>query len=145
MTKTKVIRLLTELADKYGRDYVVMKLIDACKQKICWYQGKRLPDEEFIWKSVTLGDLLDGTAQDTWNPNDLRDTIKKLQNGNFRVETARVRPEESEKELQKYIEEHKEECDKREKEATNMLRRYWPYAKPYFEMQRQMKRAGIKL
>lgn len=139
MTKTKVIRLLTELADKYGRDYVVMKLIDACKQKIGWYQGKRLPDEECIWKSVTLGDLLDGTAQDTWNPNDLRGTIKKLQNGNFRVETARVRPEESEKELRKYIEEHKEQCDQREKEAANMLRKYWPYAKPYFDMQRRLR------
>lgn len=139
MTKTKATRLLTEMAEKYGRDFAVMKLIDACKQKIGWYQGKRLPDDECIWKTVTLGDLLDGTSQDTWNPNDLRDTIKKLQNGNFQVETARVRPEESEKELQKYIEEHKEECDQREKEAANMLRQYWPYAKPYFDMKRRMR------
>ncbi len=145
MTKTKATRLLTELADKYGRDYVVMKLIDACKQKIGWYQGKRIPDDECIYKSVTIGDLLDGMGQANWNPNDLRDTIKKLQNGNFKTETARVRPEESEKELQKYIEEHKEECDQREKEAANMLRKYWPYAKPYIDMQKQLKKAGINV
>lgn len=145
MTKTKVIRLLNELAERYGKDYVVSKLIDRCKQKIGWYQGKRLPDDECIFKTVTLGDLIAGTETENWNPNNLRDLIKKLQNGNYTVETIGVRPEESEKELQKYIEEHKEECDKREKEAANMLKRYWPYAKPYFEMQRQMKRAGIKL
>ena len=145
MTKTKVIRLLNELAERYGKDYVVSKLIDRCKQKIGWYQGKRLPDDECIFKTVTLGDLIDGTETENWNPNNLRDLIKKLQNGNYTVETIGVRPEESEKELQKYIEEHKEQCDQREKETANMLKRYWPYAKPYFEMQRQMKRAGIKL
>lgn len=139
MTKTKVIRLLNELAERYGKDYVVSKLIDRCKQKIGWYQGKRLPDDECIFKTVTLGDLIDGTATENWNPNNLRDLIKKLQNGNYTVETIGVRPEESEKELQKYIEEHKEQCDQREKEAENLLRRYWPYAKPYFDMKRRMR------
>ena len=132
MTKTKVIRLLNELAEKYGKDYVVSKLIDRCKQKIGWYQGKRLPDDECIFKTVTLGDLIEGTETENWNPNNLRDLIKKLQNGNYTVETIGVRPEESEKELIQYIEDHKAECEQREKEAAKMLREYMRLMKkPY--------------
>lgn len=139
MTKTKTIRLLQELIERYGEDFVVMKLIDVCKKQIGWYKRLRLPDDECIFQEVTLGDLLKGTESEKWNPNDLRDTIKKLQNGNFKVETAMVRPEESQKELEKYIEEHREECDKRDKELANMLKTYWPYAAPYRDMVRRFK------
>lgn len=145
MTKTKVIRLLNELAEKYGGDLVVMELLDKCKRELGWYQNKRLPDSECLYRNVTLQDLIDGTSTENWSPNDLRDTIKKLQKGNLRPEQAWVRPEESEKELAKYIEEHKEECEKREQEARRNLARYLQYAKPYLEMKNSFRKRGIKI
>lgn len=130
MTKTKAIKKIKEFIDKYGEDFILVKFIDKCKQKIAWYEGKRLPDDECIYSQVTLKDIYEkANNSESWNPNDLRDTLKRLEKGQTKVEKSYISPEESKEELKKYEEEHPEAIKKKEEELNALLSNYKTFYK----------------
>lgn len=124
MTKTKAIRLVNELIAKYGEDFIVAKYLDEPKRTQAWYEGKRLPDDECIYKQVTLKEILDGTSSPDWNPNDLREMIENLQKGRTAPETEWVYPSESMEALEKFMNDNEELVKKKDEEMKKLYETY---------------------
>jgi hypothetical protein len=144
MTQTKLIRLIDEFIEKYGKDFVLWKLCDFYASKLQVEKGETRSIIPVIRGEYTLEDLrkdakmgapieikLDGAGDRMSNLtyDDLvRDLRKKFKTQGFLY----LQYSDSKEEYDKYVEDHKEELKaKKEKMQSDLGEYYRLYHNPF--------------